>query len=101
MKKSYLILGIIGITLFATLVVAWAYDTDGGFNIWQQGTCIDNLGNHTDTCSQSGKVPRHLNEWYPVNGTNGTTICQKAAVNCLDYNALCQYGACVPINFTK
>lgn len=102
MKKLYLISGIIGIALFATLVAAWAYDTDGGFNIWQQGTCMDDYGNHTDFCSMFGRVPQQLEEWHPVNGTNQTEMfCKRTIVSCADYNATCSNGACVPMNFSK
>ena len=97
MKKTYLIGSVIGLALFATLVAAWAYDTDGGFNIWQQGTCMDNTGNYTDLCTV--KTPQRLKEYFP-SGIN-TTLCSWQYVTCEDYDAICQNGACVPYNMSK
>ena len=90
MKKIYIALASLTVIAFAALVVAWAFDTDGGFNIWQRGTCSDQNGNRTDFC----KTPTFLIEYYPINSTN-TTYCGYSQVNCAAYNTTCSTGRCV------
>ena len=97
-KTIYGLVGGLTIVALAIFVYAWAYDTDGGFNVWEQGTCYDDFGNHTDSCSMFGKVPQQLNEYHPYNVTNQTnqTYCKRTVVSCVQYNATCQAGRCVP-----
>jgi hypothetical protein len=91
MKKLHLIFGSLVVISLAALVAAWAWDSDGGFNIWQQGTCMDYAGNHTDVCMPfSPKGHSDLKEWYPLNDT-----CVSQVVNCASYNAtVCYAGEC-------
>lgn len=99
-NKLYLAIGLLSVVAFVALVAAWAFDTDGGYNIYQKGTCGDQFGNYTDSCI-SRNIPYELREWYPTNSTNGTTMCTSVVVACANYNSTCVNGACVPMNFSK
>jgi len=95
MKKISIILTLLAL-VFMGAVYAFVFDTDGGNNIWQQGTCIDNYGNHTDSCTSFSMDKKPvLMEWYPINGTN-TSYCANTIVNCAYYHATCVNGACQP-----
>ena len=94
MQKKYTLALVIGalLVLSTIAVYAWAFDTDGGFNVWQKGTCSDDLGNHTDYCGPSRT--NTLIEYYPTNSTNSTT-CAATGLSCATYNATCSNGQCV------
>lgn len=82
--------------LSAVFVYAFTYDTDGGFNIWVKGTCIDNAGNYTDYCSSETTIfSSGLLEYFPINGTGNSTYCSSTKVNCRNYNSTCINGTCV------
>ncbi len=84
--------------LIAVAVYAWAYDTDGGYNVWQQGTCMDQVYpyNHTDVCMSKSM----LKEFYPWTNPYNFTYCAHSNVTCSSFNATCRNGKCVRINVT-
>ena len=96
MKLTYIIAGIVILSLFAVIVMAFAFDSDGGYNIRVKGTCTDDFGNHTDKCYNSWPPGSHsyLTEWYNATGANYSTYCESVTVDCLDYNLTCSAGAC-------
>ncbi|MBU0979179.1 MAG: hypothetical protein KJ709_00100 [Nanoarchaeota archaeon] len=67
--------------LAAVFVYAYAVDTDGGYNVWEKGTCTwyHNTTNtsYTDYCHDIDS----LQEYYP-----NASICYSAWVDCTDFN---------------
>ena len=100
MRKIFLLYAALICISLAALVYAWAYDTDGGYNIWEKGTCFDDYGNYTDVCLPDPDIDKSiLKEWYPKNETN-ITLCDYKIINCVKYNATCTDGACLVQNRT-
>ncbi len=94
-RTTWIVATCFAVVITAFLVYAWAYDSDGGFNVWEQGTCSDGSGNYTDHCTISpGLKVSNLKEWYPTNSSN-SSVCTYQIVNCREYyNTTCHQGAC-------
>jgi hypothetical protein len=94
MKKA--IIGILVLAVVSVLVYAYTYDTDGGFNVEERGTCYDNISNYTDKCfGLASSSSQYLIEYFPMNDTN-TSMCTSELVRCSDYNYTnCTMGRCI------
>lgn len=100
-KNSFKIaFGILLVVGLSVLVYAWAFDTDGGYNIYQGGICTDGHGNYTDFCAEKTL----LVEYYPVsfNGTN-ETFCgyDRVPCDCIQPKSAPAYCLTNYTNFTK